>query len=76
MTNEGGNHAYNSFANDEMNMSTVEQSSMISREWNGTLMTPEEFDAVTDWDRGVCLRTLEWSVNRDAFSLRRQTGTE
>jgi Uma2 family endonuclease len=31
-------------------MSIVEQSSWISREWNGTLMTPEEFDAAKDWD--------------------------
>ncbi len=32
-------------------MSTIEQSVTIGREWNGTLMTPEEFDAITDWDR-------------------------
>ena len=31
-------------------MSTIEHSSIISREWNGTLMTPEEFDAARDWD--------------------------
>jgi Uma2 family endonuclease len=31
-------------------MSTIEHSATISREWNGTLMTPEEFDAATDWD--------------------------
>lgn len=31
-------------------MSTTEQTSCISREWNGTLMTPLEFDAATDWD--------------------------
>jgi hypothetical protein len=33
-----------------MIMSTAEQSQTISREWNGTLMTPEEFDHATDWD--------------------------
>jgi Uma2 family endonuclease len=32
-------------------MSTVEQSFTIGRESNGTLMTPEEFDAISDWDR-------------------------
>ncbi len=31
-------------------MSTLEQSSTITREWNGTLMTPEEYDAASDWD--------------------------
>ncbi len=31
-------------------MSTVEKSTTIGRESNGTLMTPEEFDAITDWD--------------------------
>lgn len=31
-------------------MSTIEHSPVISRDWNGTLMTPEEFDAGTDWD--------------------------
>lgn len=31
-------------------MSTAEHASTISRDWNGTLMTSEEFDAATDWD--------------------------
>jgi Uma2 family endonuclease len=31
-------------------MSTAQESPFISREWNGTLMTPLEFDAATDWD--------------------------
>lgn len=31
-------------------MSTVEKSGIISRDWNGTLMTPEEFDGATKWD--------------------------
>jgi hypothetical protein len=39
-------------------MSTVEQSATISREWNGTLMSPEEFDAATDWDDAFCYELL------------------
>ncbi len=31
-------------------MSTIEHLSTIGREWNGILMTPEEFDNATDWD--------------------------
>lgn len=31
-------------------MSTVDHSATISRDWNGTLMTPQEFDGATDWD--------------------------
>ena len=32
-------------------MSTVEKDQTISRDSNGTLMTPEEFDAISDYDR-------------------------
>lgn len=32
-------------------MSTVQNQHAISRDSNGTLMTPEEFDAITDYDR-------------------------
>jgi Uma2 family endonuclease len=39
-------------------MSTVDQPSTISREWNGTLMSPEEFDAATDWDPEFCYELL------------------
>ena len=31
-------------------MSTIDETLTIGRESNGTLMTPEEFDAITDWD--------------------------
>ncbi len=39
-------------------MSTIEQPLSISREWNGTLMTSEEYDAIHDWEWGYTYELL------------------